>query len=387
MTVTKIVEPPRLVADSLCLAGKDLPPSSRLPSLDGWRAVAIILVLGFHAEQSHSFPRQLGGVFGFFDGPLGVRFFFIISGFLITWLLVKERDYIGRVRLSSFYIRRALRILPAYVGFLAVLFCLDLITPYHQDFRVWLANLTFTTNFLGACPWPSSHLWSLAVEEQFYLLWPGLFVMLKLAGDLRRSMLVLLVPVAIAPVFRVLSYLHVHPPHFSPPFLTPILTNFSFFNYVDQLAVGCFAALLLAKRRPWLEARLNHRSAWWLLLATLMVAIPHVLNRLLILGPVTVPFGSSVQAAGFGLLLLQSVLRPHSGPYRILNRPFMMWIGVLSYSIYLWQQVFCANPSTFGLASPVWMTFPWWLVATFAAAASSFYLLERPFFRMRRQYR
>src|SRR5260221_3637137 len=117
MTATEIVVPPKLVSDSLCLAGKERSLSSRLPSLDGWRAVAIILVLGFHAEQSQRFPRQLGGVFGFFDGPLGVRFFFVISGFLITWLLVQEHDYNGCVRLSSFYIRRALRILPAYVGF------------------------------------------------------------------------------------------------------------------------------------------------------------------------------------------------------------------------------------------------------------------------------
>src|SRR5437667_227750 len=97
------------------------------------------------------------------------------------------------VRLALPRRKRAPAQLPANVGFLAMLFCLDVFTPYHQDLRVWLANLTFTTNFLRECPWPSSHLWSLAVEEQFYLVWPGLFVVLKLAGDLRRSMLVLLV--------------------------------------------------------------------------------------------------------------------------------------------------------------------------------------------------
>ena len=101
-----------------------------------------------------------------FDGNLGVRFFFIISGFLITWLMILENDRIGRVNLSQFYIRRALRILPVYFAFMLVLACLQYFTPYAQSAAAWAGNLTFTTNFVG-CHWPSAHLWTLAVEEQF----------------------------------------------------------------------------------------------------------------------------------------------------------------------------------------------------------------------------
>jgi len=91
----------------------------RLPSLDGWRAVSILIVLGFHCTFASGFPSALRPVFHWlFDGSLGVRFFFVISGFLITWLLLCEHEQRGAINLRSFYIRRALRILPVYLVFL-----------------------------------------------------------------------------------------------------------------------------------------------------------------------------------------------------------------------------------------------------------------------------
>src|SRR5882724_7345116 len=96
--------------------------SSRLPSLDGWRAVSILMVLGAHCQHVNGFPNALHGTFSWlFDGNLGVRFFFIISGFLITWLMVLERDQTGGVNLRHFYARRALRILPVYFTFILAL--------------------------------------------------------------------------------------------------------------------------------------------------------------------------------------------------------------------------------------------------------------------------
>src|SRR5882672_7119385 len=80
--------------------------SGRFPSLDGWRAVSIILVLGEHSRQTGGFPKSLDPLFKWlFDGDLGVRFFFVISGFLITYLLFREYDQTGSVSLRKFYIR------------------------------------------------------------------------------------------------------------------------------------------------------------------------------------------------------------------------------------------------------------------------------------------
>jgi peptidoglycan/LPS O-acetylase OafA/YrhL len=96
--------------------------SPRLLSLDGWRAVAIFIVLGNHSTFAAGFPNGLKPFFyWFFDGGLGVRFFFVISGFLITWLMILEKDKNGSVDLRKFYIRRGFRILPVYFAFLGIL--------------------------------------------------------------------------------------------------------------------------------------------------------------------------------------------------------------------------------------------------------------------------
>src|ERR1035438_9732252 len=120
---------------------------SRLPSLDGWRAVSIVLVLGGHTI----FTTELRSLFSWtFDGNLGVRCFFLISGLLITWLLILEHDRTRRVNLWHFYARRALRILPVYLAFLLVIALLVHFTPYHLSRTEWIGNLTFTRNFLGS---------------------------------------------------------------------------------------------------------------------------------------------------------------------------------------------------------------------------------------------
>ena len=215
-------------------------PLERLPSLDGWRALSIILVLGSHCTYAAGFPPALGRFFFWaFDGELGVRTFFIISGFLITWLMLMEHDRTGTVCLSRFYARRALRILPVYVAFLLVLATLQILTPYRQAASAWAANITFTTNFDNVGNFLSGHLWSLAVEEQFYLLWPGLFVLCSVGKNQRAAALILLLPVLVAPCSRVITNLGL-----APTIIRPLFSYRSFFNYFDSLAIGCACALL-----------------------------------------------------------------------------------------------------------------------------------------------
>src|SRR5580692_8595009 len=145
---------------------------SRLPSLDGWRAISILLVLGCHATCAEGFPAVLTPVFNsIFDGNLGVRFFFIVSGFLITWLMLLENAKNGSVSLREFYIRRCLRILPIYVAFLCVLAVLHFTGVGRESTAAWTGNLTFTRNLQGSATGGdafSAHLWSLSIEEQFY---------------------------------------------------------------------------------------------------------------------------------------------------------------------------------------------------------------------------
>src|SRR5690349_14026649 len=154
------------------------------------------MVLIAHSRKSEGFPSWLNWTTGLVnDGALGVQLFFIISGFLITWLMLREDERSGRVNLKHFYIRRALRILPAYLALLAVIAVLQACTSLTIPPRAWLGNLTFTANYLGGQPWVSDHLWSLSVEEQFYLLWPCMFVVLRLGTRRKLALGILAVPI------------------------------------------------------------------------------------------------------------------------------------------------------------------------------------------------
>ena len=115
-----------------------------VPSLDGWRGVSIFAVLMGHGWQVPGYPKLLKPLSWFAE--TGVHCFFVISGFLITSLLLREISGHGRIVMSRFYERRALRLLPAYLGFVAVVAMLQWGTPYHLDKIGWLGLLTFTAN-------------------------------------------------------------------------------------------------------------------------------------------------------------------------------------------------------------------------------------------------
>lgn len=355
--------------------------SSRLPSLDGWRAISIILVLGSHCPRTPGFPPGLKGVFSWFDGDLGVRCFFVISGFLISWLLSSEADRHGSISLTRFYIRRALRILPVYFAYMAVLWILHLTTPFNQPTTTWLANFTFTTNFFEAT-WSSGHLWSLSVEEQFYLLWPFLFVAFGLTRNFKVALKILAVPILVAPVWRIMTYKNLYPAD-----LHVLFTHFSFFNYFDCLAIGCLCAVFMRNRNSEVRSLYSQWPKGITVLATGLILLPYLMGYLPIPGRVIVAVTASVQALGFALLMLQSIFLPELGFYRVLNTRWMRHLGVLSYSIYIWQMLFCTSPETFGLGHTWWLSFPGWLVPVFIVAHLSYYCLEMPFFQLRSWFR
>ena len=356
--------------------------SLRFASLDGWRAVSIFLVLGAHCRGAAGFPPSLNRVFRYFDGDLGVRCFFVISGFLITWLLIAERDSAGRVSLRRFYIRRALRILPVYFGFMGVLWVLHLLTPFNESPRAWIANLTFTTNFANAPSPCSGHLWSLSVEEQFYLLWPAFFAAFASVKNPRMALGALMVPLVIAPVCRVITYKQLY-----PPALHVLFSHFSFFNYFDCLAIGCLCAVLFRHRRNLVETWLVRRAKLTACLAVGLILLPYLMEILPVPGRIIAGSAASLQGIGFALLLLQSVLLADRGLYPALNWKWVCHLGVLSYSMYIWQQIFCAKPEVFGLAPYWWISCPGWLVSVLIVAHLSYYLFERPLFRLRSRFR
>ena len=356
----------------------------RLPSIDGWRAVSITIVLVSHAIFSPLISTGFRtAIYWCFDGNLGVRFFFVISGYLITRLLIQEYDRSGRVDLRRFYVRRFLRILPVYYAFLGVLYLLQCagVSSFHRKADVLIRNLTFTTNFGTSFDRISDHLWSLAVEEQFYLIWPVMFVWLGLARNRRAALVLSLVPLAIAPISRAIDY-----KGFCRGSAGFLFHGWSFFNYFDSIALGCACALIVGSGyETWLLRALKRTR--WTVVALGLVIVPHILTRTLLLGVITVPFGSTLQAVGMCFLLVQSVEHPDVCFYRILNLRGVAFIGVLSYSIYIWQQLFFVGFSTVTAGSWVPYYFPLCLISTFAAASVSHFAFERPLMSLRSRLR
>jgi peptidoglycan/LPS O-acetylase OafA/YrhL len=368
---------------------------TRLPSLDGWRALSIVLVLGSHMAVTTGFPERLTKSFHYlFDGHLGVRFFFVVSGLLITWLMLVEERKTQKVNLRKFYARRALRILPVYVAFLIVAGGIQYFTICDHDLTTWIANLTFTRDFFPGGNHLSNHFWSLAVEEQFYLIWPLLFV--SLVPTVRTRIIPFLVVAAILVAF--INRCLWHFPLSDTQLWRNLFQERSFFNNVDSLAIGCLAAIWLAVDERKLRSFLTSRPRLVIVASVLMLVEPYVMHwvtdrawmptALKSLGWASwAGLGRTFQSFGFVALALQSIMLPSWGLYRCLNWRPVAALGILSYSIYVWQNIFCASPKMFGLTDPWWMTYPLWLVPAFAAAIISYNFLEKPFFNLRHRFR
>lgn len=334
----------------------------RIPSLDGLRAVSIVLVLLGHLHVSEGFYRaDLLNSQGHLAG-LGVTIFFIISGFLITSLLMSERLRTGSVSLKAFYMRRALRIFPAFYTFILIMAFADLVGWVHLSAIDFASALTYVVNYYPDRPWNIGHLWSLSVEEQFYLLWPVLYMSL---GE-RRATVAAFVAFAVAPLTRAAMHLAFRSGPYRDLEIFPAVA--------DGIAIGCAIALL----RPWLltqPAYLRFTASRWLLLLLPLIVIVNGQRGYTAIDLLAWPWMLLLMA----VLVEASTRRTATWTGKLLNLRPMVFIGTLSYSLYLWQQPFLNRH----LDTPA-TTVPLNLLLAFAAALASYFVIERPFLRLRR---
>jgi peptidoglycan/LPS O-acetylase OafA/YrhL len=337
--------------------------NSRLPSLDGLRAISIALVLLGHLSGTRGFVRLNLGVGDY--AHLGVVVFFVISGFLITRLMLSEDAAKGRVSLRLFYARRTLRLFPASYTFIACVCLLWWAGVAHLQARdIWHA-VTYTVNYLPGRSWQIGHLWSLSVEEQFYLVWPCTFVLL----GRRRAAWVAAGVILFGPVARSCAWLFLRGTPYGDLELFPTVA--------DSLAMGC----LLAKIGGWLEGKNWYLQLFRPVYSAGLVALILLLNRYLGYTLVAV-FGSSVINASLAVLIHRSVYCSSDWIGRVFNWKPVAFVGVLSYSLYLWQQLFLNRNST------AWVNaFPQNLVFAVAAALGSYFLLEKPLLKLRHRLR
>jgi peptidoglycan/LPS O-acetylase OafA/YrhL len=341
------------------------PDSSRIRGLDGLRALSIGLVLVSHAIGTRGFPWPNFGE-GLGDlGDLGVRVFFVISGFLITTLLLREAQATG-ISIKGFYIRRALRILPAFSCFLLAVAVLD----RAGAIRLWpgdlLHSLTFSMNYHTERSWYVGHIWSLSVEEQFYLLWPALLCLAGIAGSMWSAA----AAIAIAPVVRVLMF-WAFPEH-------ERLIHQAFPTTMDSIAAGCLYAGARHYFRSPGEGPLAVRSG---VIALGLVAGAFICNSLSVHPWFKYAMGASLMNLAI-VGVIDFVVNTNGRCDRVLNWPPIVYIGTLSYSLYLWQQLFMNRQSDFLLCS-----FPLNVLASLGVSAFSYQVLEQPLLRLRSRFR
>ena len=352
--------------------------SGHIPSLDGLRAFSVLLVLIGHVAATSGAPLWMDKPAITSLGNIGVRFFFLISGFLITTLLLREHARSGRIDIGQFYLRRAYRILPAaftYIGLIWLAFQLgwidlSLSVPQRtQDeqapMRHLLHAVTFTANYNHDYNWYYNHLWSLSVEEQFYLIWPFVLV---LAGW-SRSLIVALATLLVCPLVRLAMHLWGDVPE--------IAFNREFQAIADALAMGCVAAMLHSRlsAMPRIKAFLMHPIAPILAGGALIAA---AYASALVSRPFAFIVGQILSNLGIVILLQHLVRTPDSWAGRIANlKPFAL-IGAMSYSLYLWQE-----PFLYFLVDSWETRFPLNLVLSFGAAWLSYRFVEQPFLRLK----
>ena len=297
---------------------------SRLPELDGWRAVSVLLVILHHYgwfQHPQLVPKIRGlGHFLHYCGPLGVKVFFVISGFVICRLISSEDRRYGSVSLKGFYCRRVFRILPPlflYIGTIALLCSFGLIHESPTAFR----NALMFLNDLDVHPysWLLGHTWSLAVEEQFYLIFPTMWILTpqRFKGRVFTTAL----------LFCAASN------------LSMAFTGWKALIYSDTRAgftcICCGVVMAIYERR--LRSLAGHVPAFVVAIIGLILLVHPCLSED---WPAAL-YESLVVPAAIGLVLLFSLVR---GPWLrvfLCSSPAQV-IGITSYGIYLWQQLFTA---------------------------------------------
>ncbi len=367
----------------IAITSSDLPIETvrfqHFPALDGVRAIAIISVMLYHLEflVPELNPLVRGGF-------LGVDIFFVLSGFLITSILLKEQDSFGSISLKNFFIRRFFRLAPAFWFFLVVLYFFgNYILPPIQA-QIIYDNYNFAYAFFYLMNWHRAsneaitgnlnHTWSLAIEEQFYIIWSVVLYKAFSEGRNRKQITIatagFIVVIILWRAIRAFIGVDVY------------ILYYSTDTRIDALLIGCVASMIYCWRLvP--DAFFESRPFRILTITALLISF------LILFGnsytDIDLYYGSiSLFTTSIATLLLWIVTRNGTWLHFILESGPLRWIGRISYPLYLWHYAFYefAKKSFESVAVQVIVG----IATAIVVAAISYYIIEKPFLRIKDRF-
>ena len=336
----------------------------RIPQLDAVRGLAILVVMLHNTSMKYPIlhSEQLFGA-----GWMGVDLFFVLSGFLITGILLDTKKSQGYFK--NFYVRRVLRIWPLYFSLIFFMFVVvRFLTPsqYHAVIETsspWWAYLLFLQNFIGpistGAAGPLGVTWSLAIEEQFYLVWP-LVVRFCSSRQLRR---VAITEICISPALR--YYLSLH--H------VDLYTNV--FCRLDGLMAGALLALII-RSDHFVSSKLLRRAWALLVVAAPLALVLEALNARWL--------GFSFVALAAASFVYLAMFSEQKWLQVVMTNRFLVYSGVISYGLYLLHKIPFGVVQTLHLDRHAYLPLPLILVSSYILATLSWNLLEKPFLGLKR---
>ena len=341
---------------------------SHFPGLDGLRGISILIVTACHFAMYTP-------LMAYVTGDIGVEIFFVISGFLITSLLLKEKVKRQQVSFKNFYMRRFLRIVPVAYLFLVTLALLNRPMGLNISAKGFLTGFLYIKNipFKNSVDWFTGHFWSLSVEEQFYILFPFFIV-----TQTNRFVIIAICLIIIFPTLSMLVFNNVgifYSNHILHSIILLVVTLFG--RGTSGILVGSLCSILLFKKIIIVE---NLKSNYFLTLALFALSV-------LLLTQPTIFYVHRLSEFVFPFIISYIILLNLNGVNllrRLLDTKVMVTIGILSYSIYVWQQLFTTKAS-WGLL-PVFDTLPMRIILLLLVSWLSYNYFEKFFLRYKRHF-
>ncbi|WOB07311.1 acyltransferase [Piscinibacter gummiphilus] len=334
--------------------------TQRIPALDGWRAISILLVIIGHLVN-YRYQSGPPSPIAAYLSVMGVKVFFVISGLLIAGLALKEEATTGTLSMKGFYRRRVYRILPAYFAYLATVLVFSLLGWIQQDAAGIGLAAVFVCNAPGLdCGWFVGHSWSLAYEEQFYLVFPLLFV---------------LVPRHVKPrLFAAIHAFLAATPLLSL-LLMPDTPEWAAYRVLASHFCCISAGVMLAHHRETLARLARHHAL--VSAAALVVVAGCIAVTSGHFGHLPYHLRNAIETLVLPVSIAWLVFRTtvHRGAVTaFLDWAPLRYIGKISFSLYLWQQIFTAAPATVTF-SVLWLL---------PVAMFSYHFIEQPMVRLGR---